>query len=341
MRKPNKRRRTSLNAPKRGVSKDERRRVEILGGATFLMFSAIIVGLFLVSGFHKIALRSSEVAAVVSAILVDLANGDRVEGGLDELAINPILVAVAQAKANDMAMSGYFAHVSPEGIDPWHWFQEEGYEYEHAGENLAIDFSDSSDVERAWMNSPTHRDNILSGNFTEIGIATAQGMYQGRETTFVVQAFGAPSRAISRASTVEASNVPKNPTEIATISVPVAPSSEVQVLGSATLEDSVSDPSAIHTEPASAAELSVGTLDVIPAWGYVVGFPRSALRYAYYALGLLVLLALSLETGFEFCTHHRKKAVRAGILLIAMVVLFVVADYAFFVEPVLALIAAS
>ena len=330
----------SSDAPKKGGLKDERRRVEILGGATFLLFSVVIVGLFLASGFQKTALRSSEVAAVVSAILVDLANGDRVEGGLDELAINPILVAVAQAKANDMAMSGYFAHVSPKGTDPWHWFQEEGYEYEHAGENLAIDFSDSSDVERAWMNSPTHRNNILSGNFTEIGIATAQGMYQGRETTFVVQAFGAPSRAIARTATIATTKVPKDP-EIATATAPVPPQPKVQVLGSATLEDSAPYSSAIHTEPASAAELSVGTLDVIPAWGYVIGFPRSALRYAYYALGLLVLLALALETGFEFRTHHRKKAVRAGILLIAMVVLFVVADYAFFVEPVLALIAAS
>lgn len=340
MHKSNKHRRTSRNTPKRGAPKDERRRVEILGGATFLLFSVVIVGLFLASGFQKTALRSSEIAAVVSAILVDLANDDRTAGGLDELAINPTLTAVAQAKANDMAAYGYFAHVSPKGVQPWYWFQEKGYEYEHAGENLAIDFSDSSDVERAWMNSPTHRDNILNGNFTEIGIATAQGMYQGRETTFVVQAFGAPLRTIARASTIETSNVPKNP-EIATASVPVPSPSEVQVLGSATLEDTASDPSAFHTESASAATLSEGVQDTIPAWGYVIGFPRSALRFAYYALGLLVLLALTAETGLEFRSHHRKKAIRAGMLLITMVVLFVVADYLFFAEAVLALIAAS
>ena len=58
---------------------------------------------------------------------------------------------------------------------------------------MAVDFSDSADVERAWMNSATHRENLLDPHFTEIGIALAQGTYQGRATTFVVQMFGAPT----------------------------------------------------------------------------------------------------------------------------------------------------
>ena len=48
-----------------------------------------------------------------------------------------------------------------------------------AGENLAVNFSDSQDVTNAWMNSPEHRANILNGDFTQIGIATAQGTYKG------------------------------------------------------------------------------------------------------------------------------------------------------------------
>src|SRR3989338_531090 len=156
-------------------------------------FPVLIIGVFGLSLVDHSLLRSGSFAAVISSVLVDLTNGDRGAGSLGGLAISPVLTVAAQAKADDMAAKGYFAHVSPEGKDPWYWFRQQGYTFLYAGENLAVDFSDSIDVERAWMNSPTHRANILNGNFTQIGIATAQGTYQGRSTTFVVQMFGTPS----------------------------------------------------------------------------------------------------------------------------------------------------
>ena len=51
-----------------------------------------------------------------SAFLIDLANEDRKDAGVDELLINEKLTHAAQMKANDMAEKGYFAHVSPEGL---------------------------------------------------------------------------------------------------------------------------------------------------------------------------------------------------------------------------------
>jgi hypothetical protein len=157
------------------------------------VFSLLIVCIFILSSVERFFLASPQAAAVVSAILVDLANGDRASNDRAILKMNPVLVTVAQAKANDMAAKGYFAHTSPEGVDPWHWFKEAGYSFTYAGENLAIDFVDSADVERAWMDSPTHRENILNSHYTEIGIATAEGVYEGHPTVFVVQEFGAPS----------------------------------------------------------------------------------------------------------------------------------------------------
>lgn len=137
-------------------------------------------------------------ASVESLVLVDLANEDRVEEGLSALAVNTKLVAAAQLKANDMVTNGYFAHTSPAGVTPWHWFGEAGYTFLYAGENLAVNFSESDNVNRAWMNSPLHRENILNTNFTEIGIATATGVYKGKTTTFVVQMFGSPlARAVT------------------------------------------------------------------------------------------------------------------------------------------------
>ena len=73
------------------------------------------------------------------------------------------------------------------------------YDFVYAGENLAINFEDSSEVSSAWMNSPKHKENILNGNFTEIGIATEKGFYNGKETIFVVQMFGSPKKALTSA----------------------------------------------------------------------------------------------------------------------------------------------
>jgi hypothetical protein len=130
------------------------------------------------------------------AVLTDLTNSDRLSRNIPPLSVNPLLQKAAQMKANDMATRGYFAHKTPEGRDPWYWFEEVGYLYERAGENLAVDFGESWAVKNAWMNSPTHRANILNNRFTEIGIATQEGFYNGRRTVFVVQMFGTPKAQI-------------------------------------------------------------------------------------------------------------------------------------------------
>ena len=80
-------------------------------------------------------------------------------------------------------------------MTPWFWFAEANYQFSYAGENLAVFFGDSEDVVDAWLNSPSHRANLLNQQFTEIGIAVAEGTYQGQETTFIVQLFGTPAVA--------------------------------------------------------------------------------------------------------------------------------------------------
>jgi hypothetical protein len=69
------------------------------------------------------------------------------------------------------------------------------------------DFDDSEDVEKAWMNSPTHKANILNNRYTEIGISTAIGTYKGEKTTFVVQMFGTPKKSVI--GTLETTLTPK------------------------------------------------------------------------------------------------------------------------------------
>ncbi len=132
-------------------------------------------------------------AAVLPAVLVDLTNKDRSSSGQTELVVSPVLEEAARMKAEDMVNNQYFAHHSPTGISPWYWMKESGYSFVYAGENLAIDFTESIDVEDAWMKSPAHKKNIIDPRFTEIGIAAKEGIFQGRKTIFVVQMFGRPA----------------------------------------------------------------------------------------------------------------------------------------------------
>lgn len=136
--------------------------------------------------------KSDFFAAIFSIVLVDSTNSERQKVNEPTLKINPLLEEAARLKAEDMAKKEYFAHTSPEGISPWFWLKKVGYNYSRAGENLAVHFVDSQDVVNAWMKSPSHKANILNENYTEIGIATAKGIYKGSEGIFVVQFFGRP-----------------------------------------------------------------------------------------------------------------------------------------------------
>lgn len=122
--------------------------------------------------------------------IISLTNEQRLKQGLSPLKNDAQLNQAATSKANDMFAHNYWAHVSPTGVQPWSFFNSVGYGYSYAGENLARDFNVSSDVVTAWMNSPSHRDNVLNSKYEDIGIAVVNGTLDGVETTLVVQEFG-------------------------------------------------------------------------------------------------------------------------------------------------------
>ncbi|MFH1129516.1 MAG: CAP domain-containing protein [Patescibacteria group bacterium] len=134
--------------------------------------------------------QTSNFAVVTGAELIELTNQERSAQGLEPLIVNARLVDAATKKAIDMINQGYFSHTSPKGLSPWYWFTKAGYKYSAAGENLARGFSESEYVHQAWMNSPTHKANILNGNYKDIGIAVIRGTINGKETTVAVELFG-------------------------------------------------------------------------------------------------------------------------------------------------------
>lgn len=122
--------------------------------------------------------------------IIELTNKKRAENGLPNLVYNQELSQAALAKAQDMFANDYWAHYGPQGRTPWSFINASGYKYIFAGENLARDFDDPASVVNAWMNSPSHRSNLLDKNFREIGVAVSYGKLSGKEGTLVVQMFG-------------------------------------------------------------------------------------------------------------------------------------------------------
>ncbi len=162
-----------------------------------------LLGLFLMVGISASIGKTGDVlqryadhimSAVLPGTIVELTNMEREREGLGELSRCSVLDEAARMKAEHMKEYEYFSHFSPgDGISPWHWFRTAGYDYIHAGENLAIYFNNSKDVVKAWMESPLHRENILKERYSEIGVAAVEGVYKGYQTVYVVQLFGTPA----------------------------------------------------------------------------------------------------------------------------------------------------
>ncbi|WIV11457.1 CAP domain-containing protein [Proteiniborus sp. MB09-C3] len=127
----------------------------------------------------------------VSAIekeVVRLVNVERQKNGLNSLEIDAELSKVARMKSQDMATKGYFSHTSPTYGSPFDMMKQFGIKYSTAGENIAMGQPSAEAVVKAWMNSEGHRANILSKNFTKIGV----GYYKGSNEPYWTQMFIKP-----------------------------------------------------------------------------------------------------------------------------------------------------
>lgn len=102
--------------------------------------------------------------------VIDLTNEQRKQNGLPALQADTKLSGVAQKKSEDMRQNGYFSHTSPTYGSPFDMMRDNGISYKAAGENIAQGQPTPQEVVKAWMDSPGHRKNILSPDFTHIGI---------------------------------------------------------------------------------------------------------------------------------------------------------------------------
>jgi hypothetical protein len=169
-------------------------KAKLLHTSSLWLITLVLISFQIILGFaHRAFPKVLGYAANISPNeVIRLTNVQRQTNGLNVLNESSVLDAAALAKGNDMLAKGYWAHFAPDGTSPWSFFLSFGYKYSYAGENLARDFPDASSAVNAWMNSPSHRENILNPNYRDIGIGVVEGSLAGVDTTIIVQFFGTP-----------------------------------------------------------------------------------------------------------------------------------------------------
>lgn len=265
-----------------------------------ILFLILFVEVVYVSQVLFLFPNAGFLASILPSVLVADTNAGRTANELQPLQANDLLEEAAQLKADDMAAKGYFSHVSPNGETPWYWLDKVGYDYEYAGENLAVNFTDSQDVINAWMNSPEHRANILNGIFSQIGIAAASGTYEGKTAIFVVQFFGRPAPVVAQAPVMPSKTVAVAPIAPSTSSASTATVPAVKG------EMIALQPVVTASQPSLAVEIA--------------SQPHSLTNYFYITLLALTGLALVLTVFVKIKIQHPQLIVN-GLTIIFLITL--------------------
>lgn len=304
--------------------------------AIILAVSIFLLGVSAGSSFF---LRSTVLGANVTAsVLIDLTNESRLAYNQTPLVRSSLLDRAAEMKAENMIEEGYFAHNSPKGITPWYWFQQVGYAFLYAGENLAINFTDAAAVRDAWLASPKHRENLLDIRFKEIGMATLDGTYKNDPTIYVVQLFGTPA-VVHAATTTEERAVEEEKIE----QVPLATTAgSPEIKGEQVAEQAPADPYkpilvtpelAVVQNTQAVEKSSYITPDEVEQ--YSAWYERLLFGGSYYVQlfykGLLVLViaALLVMVAIEIRRQHWRH-IAYGLALALILSLCIIINQAFF-----------
>ena len=124
-------------------------------------------------------------------------NLQRELSGKPPLRLDNRLTAAAQKHAKNMSEIFFFDHLSPDGRGVVERVTEEGYPWRVIAENIGAGLSSPKSMVKAWMNSQDHRDNLLSGEFNDVGIGCSKPLKNDRKlghSHYWVLVFGARSK---------------------------------------------------------------------------------------------------------------------------------------------------
>jgi uncharacterized protein YkwD len=153
-----------------------------------LLVLALSCLLPLTGGWAAVQEKSKFTLSADEQKLLQLTNDERKGKNLPPLKANPVLCQVARAHAANMVKQGKMEH-NLDGKTPYDRIKGAGYKYALAGENLAVGDASQEEVMKAWMKSKIHRENILDGVFTEIGLGLAA---DAKGKVYYTQVFGTP-----------------------------------------------------------------------------------------------------------------------------------------------------
>lgn len=265
-------------------------------------FSAGILMSITKTNFPKVLGISSDVS--IDQLLV-LTNQKRQENGLGPLSLDERLSQAAIGKGNDMLSKGYWAHISPNGATPWVFIKGAGYNYTYAGENLARGYTNSSDVINAWMASDSHKANMLSGNYSNVGFAVVTGNLNGEETVLVVEMFGTTALAASPTKPEE-----KSIAEVAQASVVNEKNKEKEPV----VETKESKPQTIAKQPGSEVK------PLINAETFSSNIARIAITIFMFVF-ILDMVIIERKKILRFVGHNLDHVMFLGLILALILVL--------------------
>lgn len=184
--------------------KDTHKKAHLVSWEGLIIY--VLLFILLQVGFSIVSYTKPGVLGITGNIdqkkLIELTNIERQKAGLSPVSENDALDKAATLKAQNMFQENYWAHFAPSGKTPWDFILGAGYKFTFAGENLAKNFTSSDDVVKAWLASPTHKDNLLNPKYKDIGIAVVDGTLNGQKTTLVVQEF-ATTEAFANSPSVD------------------------------------------------------------------------------------------------------------------------------------------
>ncbi|MEK7602880.1 MAG: CAP domain-containing protein [Patescibacteria group bacterium] len=264
------------------------------------MILVVLVGLLF--GGHPASARNRGVLAYATSVsiggLLSSTNTQRAAAGAVSLTNNSQLNSAAQSKANDMVARNYWSHETPDGQQPWVFIQNAGYSYTKAGENLAYGFTTSSDTINGWMNSPSHKANMLDTAFTEVGFgfANSENFNSSGPSTVVVAMYGKPQVLASGSTNPTAAPAPVPAPKPKPVPAPAPVPAPVPVPAPTPIPSPTSVP---KTEPAftpAVASQSISRGQILT---------KGAMPWITFGLGLLSGVAiLALLTRHSLALRH-------------------------------------
>lgn len=238
------------------------------------------------------------------------ANSSRAANGLGPFTLNGQLNNSAQAKAQHMADNNYWAHVAPDGTQPWYFFEAAGYNYVRAGENLAYGFSTSYATNDGWMNSPSHRANVL-GDYIDVGFGIVNSpSFQGGENTIVVAHYGTQASYTPPAPAPSPTPAPTTTQNVQPSSTAApAPTSQPPTPAAPTPAPSEDAPAPTKVEPKEQTNTKEDTV-IPPAVPVATGVVKNVSVLETISRGGLptvaaISLAITMVTALGYALSHR------------------------------------